>query len=44
MVQFGIMDCPVFMTRGPSIMLVADMFVTAVSCVEASVPKTLSRS
>jgi hypothetical protein len=24
MVQFGVLDCPVFLTRGPSVLLVAD--------------------
>jgi hypothetical protein len=44
MVRFGIPDCPIFPTRGLSILLVADMSVTAVSHVVASVVKTRSRS
>jgi hypothetical protein len=44
MVQFGIPDYPVFLTRGPSILLVADVSITAISCIVASVDKTLSRS
>jgi hypothetical protein len=44
MVQFGIPDYPFFLTRGPSILLVADMYITVVSYVVAFVAKTLSRS
>jgi hypothetical protein len=44
MVWFGILDCPVFLTRDISVLLVADVSVTAVFCVIASVAKTLSRS
>jgi hypothetical protein len=44
MVWFGIPDYLVFLTRGLSILLVADMSVTAVSYVVASVSKTMSRS
>jgi hypothetical protein len=44
MVQFSILDCPVFLPRGPSVLLVADVSITTVSCVVASMIKTLSRS
>jgi hypothetical protein len=44
MVQFGNMDYLIFLTQGPSILLVANVSVMAVSCVVASVAKTLSRS
>jgi hypothetical protein len=43
MLCFGILDCPIFLPRGFSVMLVADMSVMAISCVVASVAKTLSR-
>jgi hypothetical protein len=44
MVQFGIPDYPIFLTRGPSVLLVVDMSLMVVSYVEAFVDKTLSRS
>jgi hypothetical protein len=44
MVQFGIPDYPIFLTRGPYVLLVVDMSLMVVSYVEASVDKTLSRS
>jgi hypothetical protein len=44
MVRFGILDCSIFLTRGPSVLLVADVLVTVVSYVVASMAKTLSRS
>jgi hypothetical protein len=43
MVQLGILDYPVFLTRGPSVLLVVDLSVRAISYVVASVAKTLSR-
>jgi hypothetical protein len=43
MVRFGILNYPIFLTRGLSVLLVADMFVTAVSFVVVSVAKTPSR-
>jgi hypothetical protein len=43
-VQFSILDYPVFLTRGPSALLVADVSITVVFCVEASMAKTPSRS
>jgi hypothetical protein len=44
MVQFGIPDYPVFLTRGLSILLVADVSIMVVSYIVASMTKTLSRS
>jgi hypothetical protein len=44
MVRFGILDYPVFLARGPSILLVADVSITTVSYIEDSMAKTLSRS
>jgi hypothetical protein len=44
MVRFGISDCSIFLSRGFFILLVADVSITAISCVVASVAKTLSRS
>jgi hypothetical protein len=44
MVRFGIMDYLVFLPRSSSALLMADMSVVAISCVVASVAKTLSRS
>jgi hypothetical protein len=44
MVRFGILDYPIFLPRGLSVLLVSDVSITTVSCVEASVAKTLSRS
>jgi hypothetical protein len=37
MVRFGIPDYPVFLSRGPSVLLVADVFVMVVSCIAAFV-------
>jgi hypothetical protein len=44
MVQFSISDYPIFLLSDPFILLVANVSVTAVSCVVASMDKTLSRS
>jgi hypothetical protein len=44
MIRFGILDCSIFLTRGPSVLLVANVSVTAISCIIASMAKTLSRS
>jgi hypothetical protein len=44
MVWFGILDCLIFLTRCPSVLLEADMSVTVVSCIVVFVAKTLSRS
>jgi hypothetical protein len=44
MVWFDIPDCPIFLIRGPSVLLVVNVSITAVSYVVASVAKTLSRS
>jgi hypothetical protein len=44
MAQFGIPDCPVFLSWTLLVLLVIDTPVTVVSCVVASVAKTLSRS
>jgi hypothetical protein len=44
MVQFGILDYPVFLSSGSPVLLVADVSVTVVSCVKASIAKTFSRS
>jgi hypothetical protein len=44
MVRFDILDCPIFLPRGFSALLVVDVSVTAVSDVVASMTKILSRS
>jgi hypothetical protein len=44
MVQFGILDCPVFLSWSLPVLLVADTPVMPVSYVVASIAKTLSRS
>jgi hypothetical protein len=44
MVWFDILDSLVFLPRGHSIMLVANVFVTVISYVVSSMVKTLSRS
>jgi hypothetical protein len=44
MVRFVIPDCPVFLTQAPSVLLVADVFVTTVSYIVVFMAKTLSRS
>jgi hypothetical protein len=44
MVWFTILDCLVFLLRGPSILLVADISVMTVSYIVALIAKTLSRS
>jgi hypothetical protein len=36
-------DCLIFLTRGPFVLLVADVSVMIISCVVASVANTLSR-
>jgi hypothetical protein len=40
MVRFYILDYPVFLSLGPHVLLVADVSVTVVSCIVASVTKT----
>jgi hypothetical protein len=44
MVWFAILDCLVFLLRGPSVLLVADISVMIVSYIVALIAKTLSRS
>jgi hypothetical protein len=44
MVRFGIPDCSVFLSWSLPALLVADTLVTAVSCVVASVAKSLNMS
>jgi hypothetical protein len=44
MVRFVISDCLVFLSWSITALLVADALVTTISCVVASVAKTLSRS
>jgi hypothetical protein len=44
MVHFGILDCPIFLSLGPPVLLEADVSIMAVSYIIASVIKTLSRS
>jgi hypothetical protein len=44
MVWFGILDCPVFLPRSSSALLMADVFVEAISYVVAYMAKILSRS
>jgi hypothetical protein len=44
MVWFGIPDYPVFLTQGPSVLLVADVSVTVISSIVTFMAKTLSRS
>jgi hypothetical protein len=44
MVQFNLLDYLIFLTQSPSVLLVADVAVTAVSYIVASMAKTLSRS
>jgi hypothetical protein len=44
MVRFGILDCPVFLPQSSFALLMDDVSVTAISCVVASMAKTLSRS
>jgi hypothetical protein len=44
MVQFGILDYPIFLSWSLPTLLVADAPITIVSCVVASVAKILSRS
>jgi hypothetical protein len=44
MVRFGILDYPVFLPCGSPVLLVADVSVTTVSYVKASIAKTVSRS
>jgi hypothetical protein len=44
MVRFSILNCLVFLTRGTYVLLVADVSITAISYVVASLVKTLSRS
>jgi hypothetical protein len=43
-IQFGVLDHPVFLSQNPVVLLVADVSVTAVSCIVASVAKTPSKS
>jgi hypothetical protein len=44
MVRFGVLDCLDFLSQGPSVLLVADVDITAISCIVAFMAKTLSRS
>jgi hypothetical protein len=44
MVQFGILDCPVFLSWSLPTLLVVDAPITVISYVVASLGKTLSRS
>jgi hypothetical protein len=44
MVQFGILDCPIFLLQSFSALLMADVSVAAIFCIVASMAKTLSRS
>jgi hypothetical protein len=44
MVRFGILDCPIFFPQGLSVLLVADVPITVVSYIVASMDKILSRS
>jgi hypothetical protein len=44
MVWFGILNCLVFLSWSLPVLLVVDTPVTVVSCVVASMVKTLSRS
>jgi hypothetical protein len=43
-IQFGVPDHPVFLSRNPAVLLVANVSVTVISCVVASIAKTLRRS
>jgi hypothetical protein len=42
--RFGVLDYLIFLSQGPPIILVAGMFVAAVSCIVAFIAITLSRS
>jgi hypothetical protein len=44
MVWFGILDYTIFLPRSSSALLMADVFIAAISCIVASMVKTLSRS
>jgi hypothetical protein len=44
MVRFDIPDCPIFLSRSFSALLMADVSVAAISGIVASMAKTLSRS
>jgi hypothetical protein len=44
MVRCGILDFPIFLPRSSSALLMADVSVAAISCVVASMAKTLSKS
>jgi hypothetical protein len=44
MVRFGILNCPVFLSWSLPVLLVTDTLVTIISCVVASMAKTLSMS
>jgi hypothetical protein len=44
MVQFGILDCPVSLPQSLPVLLVANIPVTVISYVVASMAKTLSGS
>jgi Flp pilus assembly pilin Flp len=44
MVPFGILDCPVFLSWGLLVLLVANVSIMGVSCVVTSVAKTFDRS
>jgi hypothetical protein len=43
-VRFDILDCPIFLSQSSVVLLVANVFVVAVSYVVASMAKTLHRS
>jgi hypothetical protein len=44
MVRFGILDCLVFMSYNPPVLVVADVSVAAISYIVASMAKSLSWS
>jgi hypothetical protein len=43
-IWFGVLDHPVFLSRNPVVLLVADVSVMAISCIVSSIAKTISRS
>jgi hypothetical protein len=43
-IRFEVLDHPVSLSQNPTVLLVADVSVTTISYVVASVAKTLSRS
>jgi hypothetical protein len=44
MVQFDILDCPIFLSWDPPILLLANAPVTVISCIVASVAQSSSWS